>query len=103
MITIKIRFGQDVIEVTGDNAKQVITQAAFFQTLPTTCPVCQSPIKFTYRNPKGFDFYGLECTGPDRHAGAFGIHNNEAKNLFYKQNEAWVAFKDRMDTSRQPD
>ena len=34
MITIKLRFGLDVIEVSGDNAKKVITEAAFFQTLP---------------------------------------------------------------------
>lgn len=101
MITIKFQIGKNVIEATGDTAKEAIEQIAFFQTLPGECPVCQSPVKFTYRTPQSYTYYGLECAGPDHHAVNFGQSKDE-KTLYYKHAEAWTSFRERNSTSQEP-
>ena len=94
MITIKFQIGKNVIEASGDTAKKAIEDIAFFQSLPNECPVCQSPVKFTFRTPQSYTFYGLECTGQDHHSTNFG-QNKEGGTLFYKHAEAWTSYKDR--------
>ena len=80
------------VEVTADNVKSVVEQAAFFQDLPSKCPVCEAPVQFTCRHPQGFDFYGLRCTGRPAHETTFGVHK-EGGTLFYKSSEPWSAWQ----------
>jgi hypothetical protein len=80
------------VEVTADNVKALIEQAAFFQDLPTACPVCDAPVQFTCRHPQGFDFYGMRCTGQPSHETTFGVHK-EGGTLFYKASEPWSAWQ----------
>ena len=101
MITIKTQIGKNVIEVTADNAKTAIEECAFFQNLPTKCPVCGEPVKFTFRTPQDYKFYGLECTGPDHHSTSFGQHK-DGEGLFYKNAEPWTSYKDRTEQTGQP-
>jgi hypothetical protein len=101
MITIKCQIGKNVIEVAEDTAKKAIEEIAFFQNLPAECPICQSAVKFTFRTPQNYTYYGLECTGPDHHAANFG-QNKEGGGLFYKYAEPWTSYKDRNSTSQEP-
>jgi hypothetical protein len=100
MITIKCQIGKNVIEVTEDTAKKAIEEIAFFQNIPSECPECQSPVKFTFRTPQSYTYYGLECTGQDHHAVNFG-QNKEGGSLFYKHDK-WTSFKDRNSASQEP-
>jgi hypothetical protein len=99
MIIIKTQIGKSVIEVSAETAKQAIKESAFFQSLPSTCPVCDSLLKFTHRTPQDFEFFGLECTGEDHHSINFG-QNKDGQGLYYKYDK-WQSFKER--TKAAPD
>jgi hypothetical protein len=101
MIIIKTQIGKSVIEVSAETAKQAIKESAFFQSLPSTCPVCDSLLKFTHRTPQDFEFFGLECTGEDHHSTNFG-QNKNGKDLFYKYSDKWTSYKDRQKHNPEP-
>jgi hypothetical protein len=98
MITIKCQVGKNVIEVSADTAKKAIEEVAFFQDIPSTCPVCDEPVRFTFRSPKNFTYYGVECTGPDHHASNFG-QAKEGGTIYYKHAEKWVGWKERQNAT----
>lgn len=87
-VKIIIPVGHMTVEVTGAEEKEAIERAAFFSELPQECPVCQATLMFGYRRPQGkFDYYSVYCTGKPSHEAVFGIHNNEARSLFYKRDQ----------------
>ena len=82
-----------VIHIEADDEADLIRRIAFFSQLPERCPLCEAPTHFFHRQPQGFDYYGLACEGDPVHEANFGIHNNEARTLFYKSDswrDAWV-------------
>ena len=80
---------QMTVAVESDDIKELIKQAAFFTQLPKGCPICKTSVTFTYRKPKGFEYYGLQCTGETIHELTFGIHQNGG-GLYYKENGQWT-------------
>jgi len=75
-------------KVASDDLKEAIELMAFFQALPTQCPVCGHPTILTFRSPDKFKFWGMKCTGPTTHETTFG-QKKESGQLFYKENEPW--------------
>lgn len=58
-------IGTSKISFEGDgNDKQIIKAFSFWSSLPKKCGNCgSSDISLSYRSPKGFEFFGLECAG----------------------------------------
>lgn len=73
------------VEITGNSSKEIIQQAAFWGELPDKCPVCSAPLTFSYRDPKGFHYYGMRCLGNVAHETTFGQYQGEGKGLYYKR------------------
>jgi len=92
-IEVTLKLGDAaVVKVRGEGQAEVIEMTSFFQELPTACPICSSPVQFTCRHPKGYDYYGMRCTGRPSHETTFGAHR-EGGTLFYKSSEPWTAFQ----------
>jgi hypothetical protein len=78
------------IEIDGNNAKEIIVQAAFWNSLPHECPLCNAPVQLFHRDPQDNDYYGLKCTGERPHQTNFGIYKELSKGLFYKGDKSWT-------------
>lgn len=92
MQKITVNLPEFSIEITGEHEAELIKRAAFWQSIPAACPICSAGLIFVYRNPKGFDYYELKCTGPKPHSVNFGTSNNERKTLYYDPKKPWVDF-----------
>ena len=89
MINIQVSIGDRMkATVSGEDPKKVVENVAFFSELPDTCPICQSPTHFSFRNPKDFNFYGMRCSGTPAHECTFG-QRREGNGLFYKGQDSW--------------
>jgi hypothetical protein len=75
------------LEIEGTTQKELIKQAAFFGSLPSVCPVCESATRFSFREPEGYEYYGLVCE--QGHELKFGQHK-EGGTLFPKGE--WTKF-----------
>lgn len=76
-------IGNAEIEMEVTNEKELISRLAFYQSLPTKCGICGSPVVFSHRQPQGYDYYGLVCEGSPKHESNFG-QNREGGKLFFK-------------------
>lgn len=72
----------------ASDIKTAIESIAFLHGLPKTCPVCEAPIHFFFRSPKGYSYYGLVCEGAPAHEVNFGQHK-EGGSLFYEGDGKW--------------
>jgi hypothetical protein len=80
------------LEIEGTSQKELIKQAAFFGSLPCVCPVCESATRFSFREPEGYEYYGLICE--QGHELKFGQHK-EGGTLFPKGE--WTKFDGKQD------
>ncbi len=81
---IKLQIiGNSEIEFDAVSEKQAVEFLAFWQGLPDRCGVCAASIHFTFRQPQGFTYYGVECEGNPKHEATFGQHK-EGGGLFFK-------------------
>ena len=73
------------LTVTGEvkDMKQFIRGMDFLESLPKHCPLCGEPVRFFYRNPRDYDYYGLQCTGDIVHESNFG-QRKDGGTLYYK-------------------
>ena len=69
------------LELEVANEKEAIKRLAFYQSLPAVCPVCGGASRFSFREPEGYEYYGLVCEGG--HEYKFGQHK-EGGSLFPK-------------------
>jgi hypothetical protein len=76
-------IGKAEIEFDAVSEKQAVESLAFWQGLPQFCGKCASPLVFTFRQPQGFTYYGVECLGEKKHEATFGQHK-EGGGLFFK-------------------
>jgi hypothetical protein len=76
-------IGKAEIEFDAVSEKQAVESLAFWQGLPQFCGKCASPLVFTFRQPQGFTYYGVECLGDKKHEATFGQHK-EGGGLFFK-------------------
>lgn len=97
-MSIEISFVWDqsiALKWDADNLKSFIESVAFLHSLPKVCPVCEAPLRFFFRSPKGFNYYGLHCEGSPKHEVNFGQHK-EGGGLFYEGDEKFeLEFKAR--------
>src|SRR5688572_3134247 len=76
-------IGNTELEFDVKDDKKAIENLAFWQELPSKCPKCGKDTYFTFRQPQGFTYYGLSCTGKPAHESVFG-QRKEGDGLFYK-------------------
>jgi hypothetical protein len=80
-----LRVGDRVIRITDEAETQTefFQKMAFWDTIPNAGPNGEAELKFTYRTPKGYEYYSIAC--PD--AGVefkFGEFKEKKKCLFPK-------------------
>jgi len=64
-VTIPNLPGQVSVTLEAESQLEVFQQAHFWQSLPTVCPVDDSPTRFSYKEPQdGIRYPGLANTGP---------------------------------------
>jgi hypothetical protein len=85
--TTGIVGGQLEIDVT--DVRAFIEQVAFFHSLPQVCPICGSELRFNYKKPQGFDFFGMVCRGEVVHETNLGQPKDGG--LLYYKNE-WTIY-----------
>jgi len=77
-----------------DGQKSLIETLAFWQQIPTSCPMpgCGAPLVFFARHPKNFHYYGLVCTndkpGEKRHEMNFGERKDGT--TLYMKDDGWA-------------
>jgi hypothetical protein len=90
------------IEIDADNERDLIKQAAFWQSIPAFCPICKAPLILNYRRPQTFEYYEVKCTGIPSHSVNFG----EAKgthNLYFDAKKQWKTFSpNAIDQADEP-
>lgn len=84
-IKMSLAIPGGAIEISAANQKELIEEAAFWQSLPHTCPICGTETRLYYKEPNGFSYYGLICTNPQwpRHEMNCGQHK-EGGTMFVK-------------------
>lgn len=87
MIRLTIEKTGYSVQIEGATPNEVIGQAELFSELPDVCPLCGSPLHFTHRKPRGFEYWGLGCT--DGHETTFGEKKDGAE-LYYKGAASWA-------------
>jgi len=87
-ITIQT-VGNVTIEHETKSVKDIIELSAFFQSLPTVCPIDGEPTIFSHRSPSGNDYYELLSTGPRPFA--CQIHQNKEGDGMYCQG-VWTIY-----------
>lgn len=80
-----LRVGDRVIQIEEEVASehQFFQRMAFWDSIPAAGPNGEADLRFSYRTPKGFEYYAIEC----RSAGEqfdFGQLKKETKDLFPK-------------------
>jgi hypothetical protein len=84
------------VEVEGDDVKQLIEKASFWNSLPHECPLCQASLVFFHRLTQSDDAYwGQVCTGSPTHEANFGVYKKESRGFYYKGEwrEAYGAYQ----------
>jgi hypothetical protein len=90
MQKLTIMLGPNIkVNLESPDLQQLIKDAAFWSELPQVCPLCRASVVLFYRNPKGNDYYGLRCVGPQTHETNFGQFKETAKGFYYKGASSW--------------
>jgi hypothetical protein len=79
-LTVKGEFFEAIVE--GETEQDVWRKAAFWHSLPTTCPMDDTATRFGYARRGGFDFYYLESTGTPKYEFRFGSSTDVKGGLF---------------------
>lgn len=92
------------VKISDEDERDIIRKAAFWASLPSTCQLCGASVAIQYRHPAGFEYYGLECTGPVAHETNFG-QRKDGTGLYYKgqwKERPSQYHEDEDDTATQP-
>lgn len=80
------------IEIEGDTPQDIIRQAAFWQSLPTNCKVCNADLVFDYATPKTFKYYKLKCTGSTPHT--VNLSEKTADHsMYFDRSKPWEVWR----------
>jgi hypothetical protein len=83
--TVKLFNGKTEVNVQAEDSKTLIQQLAFFTAIPQQCDICNAELHFSFRNPDPkVKYWGVECEGQVKHTLNFGVHSEEEKGLFVK-------------------
>ena len=62
MFTLKLKFGNGMLEYQNSDIKAVHKFSAIWGALPQICQVCQGKnVILNYKSPGGNDYYGIKC------------------------------------------
>lgn len=81
------------LELEAKDEKDLWQKIAFYQSLPTTCPIDDTPTRFGFRNPKGNDYYEVCNTNPDYYITFHVGQNKEGGTLFASGEWTWWDWK----------
>jgi hypothetical protein len=82
------------IEIEADNERDLIKHAAFWQSLPTACPHCRTPLVLSYRTPQNNEYFELRCTGDKAvHSINLGQPKDDGKPLYFDYKKSWYTFQ----------
>ncbi len=96
MQTLKFNLSEKIaVEISGDNALDLWPAAAFWSSLPTTCPQCAAALVLEYTTPKTFKYYKLKCTGQTPHAVNLGQKTDD-RSLYFDRSKPWEIFRPGM-------
>lgn len=102
------------VTVEGDDPREIIKGLGFWQSLPTTCPLCESPTRLVYDRVKStkaetfgkeYDYYRLRCTGEatgEQHEVSLGQYQ-DGSGLFYPESKEWAPRPARVDEHDAPE
>jgi hypothetical protein len=83
--TVRLFNGKTEVNIQAEDSKTLIQQLAFFTAIPQQCDICAAELHFSFRNPDPkVKYWGVECEGTTRHTLNFGVHSEEEKGLFIK-------------------
>jgi hypothetical protein len=89
-ITLKLSESMS-IEIDGQDAREIWPIAAFWQSLPTQCPVCRSTLSIEYRTPQSYKYYILKCSGTPAHSVNLG-QRTDTNQLYFDRSKPWELF-----------
>jgi len=87
---MKVQVPGGEMTIQGTDMKEIFRKAAFWQGLPTVCPIDGYPTRLEFRSPQDYEYYMVVTTGPFPYEYKLGIHNNEARTLFTK--DQWTYY-----------
>lgn len=75
----------DRLKISGDVNKlqHIVRLMSFLEALPERCPSCGASVRFFFRDPQNYEYYGLKCTGAPSHETNFGQKKHTGE-FFYK-------------------
>lgn len=83
------------LELEAKSDKELWQKIAFYQSLPTTCPIDGSPTRFGFRSPEGNDYYEIANTNP-LYSITFHIgQNKEGGTLYTDGTWSWWDWKNK--------
>lgn len=81
--------GGGKITIQSNDDKELFKKAAFWQSLPTECPIDGSAVRLEHRNPSDYDYYSVVSTGQVKYEFKLGQHQTGG-TLFAKNQ--WTYF-----------
>jgi hypothetical protein len=91
-LQLTMQLGDKSISISSEGTeKEVMKEASFWSQIPTSCGSCKSTdISLNYREPKGFEYYGLHCNSC--HA---NLNFGQAKSggFFVRGDSKWEVYK----------
>lgn len=99
-LTIPIA-GDAIVEISGNDNKELIEQASFWMTLPKACPECESPLILSFRRPQNFPYYGLICTGNTPHECNFGARRDDTSLFYNPLRKPWKLAQTKYETPEE--
>lgn len=86
-----LKIGDRVIHVEDEaaSAKELWKALAFWDSLPTSGPMEEPDLKFSYRTPGDYEYFALECRSSGKEF-KMGERKNAEKSLFPK---GWAEIK----------
>lgn len=83
------------LELEAKNEKELWQKVAFYQSLPTVCPIDDTPTRFGFRSPDGNDYYEVCNTNPNYYI-TFHIGQNKEGGTLYPSGEwSWWDWKNK--------
>ncbi len=80
------------IEIQGDESQDVIRIAAFWQSIPNQCPVCQASLVFEYSTPQIYKYYKLKCTGQTPHTVNLSERTDKT-GMYFDNRKPWETWR----------
>lgn len=80
------------IEIEAETSQDVIRTAAFWQSIPTQCAVCQATLVFDYQTPQTYKYYKLKCTGPTPHTVNLSERTDHS-GMYFDNRKTWDTWR----------